>query len=533
VPIADDVKLAPGVRVLHPALVNLYGCSLGEETQVGPFVEIQRGVVVGRRCKISSHSFLCEGVTLEDGVFVGHGVTFTNDRRPRACNDAGELATPADWTLEPTRVCEGASIGSHATILPGVTIGAGALVGAHAVVTRDVPPGVVVVGNPARVVPPSPKKTGGLGGKLPPNPNSSNPTSNSNSPNPSSDQPLSVAVIGYGYWGPNLARNVAACPHTRLAAVCDADPARLALAGQRHPEAFLCQRAEELWGLDELEAVAVATPVASHHALALAALRAGKHVWVEKPLAASSEQAQELIEVAEALGLTLLVDHTFIYTGAVQKIRQLVEGGELGRLRYYDAVRVNLGLFQQDVNVLWDLAAHDLSIMDYLFGGRPPKAVSATGLAHVAGRPENIAYLTCFFEDDFLAHVHVNWLAPVKIRRTLVGGDRKMIVYDDLEPSEKVKVYDKGLTELRSPEDLHQVRIGYRTGDMWAPVLDDTEALAREVAHFAACVRAGARPLTDGHAGLRVVQILEAANRSMHKRGEPVGLDLETDLMLK
>jgi predicted dehydrogenase len=300
----------------------------------------------------------------------------------------------------------------------------------------------------------------------------------------------------------------------------------LALARQRHPDAFVCQRAEELWGMDELEAVAVATPVASHHALALAALRAGKHVWVEKPLAASSEQARELIEVADALGLTLLVDHTFIYTGAVQKIRQLVEGGELGRLRYYDAVRVNLGLFQQDVNVLWDLAAHDLSIMDYIFDGRPPKAVSATGLAHLAGRPENIAYLTCFFEDDFLAHVHVNWLAPVKIRRTLVGGDRKMIVYDDLEPSEKLKVYDKGLTELRSAEDLHQVRIGYRTGDMWAPVLDDTEALAREVAHFAACVRGGASPLTDGRAGLRVVQILEAADRSMHKRGEPVGLDL-------
>jgi predicted dehydrogenase/acetyltransferase-like isoleucine patch superfamily enzyme len=551
VPIADDVKLAPGVRVLHPALVNLYGCTLGEETQVGPFVEIQRGVVVGRRCKISSHSFLCEGVTLEDGVFIGHGVTFTNDRRPRACNDAGELATPADWTLEPTRVCEGASIGSHATILPGVTIGARALVGAHAVVTRDVPPGAVVVGNPARVSP-SPKKTGGPGGEaaelgdlsksssfaaerpeirggnLPPNSTSPNSTSpNSTSPNStSSDQPISVAVIGYGYWGPNLARNLAACPHTRLAAVCDADPARLALARQRHPDAFVCQRAEELWGMDGLEAVAVATPVASHHALALAALRAGKHVWVEKPLAASSEQARELIEVADALGLTLLVDHTFIYTGAVQKIRQLVEGGELGRLRYYDAVRVNLGLFQQDVNVLWDLAAHDLSIMDYIFDGRPPKAVSATGLAHLAGRPENIAYLTCFFEDDFLALVHVNWLAPVKIRRTLVGGDRKMIVYDDLEPSEKLKVYDKGLTELRSAEDLHQVRIGYRTGDMWAPVLDDTEALAREVAHFAACVRGGASPLTDGRAGLRVVQILEAADRSMHKRGEPVGLDL-------
>jgi predicted dehydrogenase len=274
-----------------------------------------------------------------------------------------------------------------------------------------------------------------------------------------------------------------------------------------------------------VDAVLVATPVSTHFDLAMAALRAGKHVLVEKPLAPSSDQAMQLIETARALGLVLMVDHTFVYTSAVQKIHELVSAGSLGRLYYYDSVRVNLGLFQHDVDVLWDLAVHDLSIMDYVLG-REPTAVAATGVAHVPGRPVNTAYLTCFFEDDLIAHFHVNWLAPVKIRRTLIGGDRQMIVYDDLEPSEKVKVYDKGIT-LGSDagggmEHAYEQLVGYRTGDMRAPQLPLTEALRVEAQHFVECVATGRQPLTDGACGLRVVRILEAATRSLALRGVPV-----------
>jgi predicted dehydrogenase len=268
--------------------------------------------------------------------------------------------------------------------------------------------------------------------------------------------------------------------------------------------------------------VVVATPVSSHFALALAALEAGKHVLVEKPLTATADEARRLIDTAAARGLRLMVDHTFAYTGAVRRIRDLVREGALGRIHYYDSVRVNLGLFQHDVSVLWDLAVHDLAILDYVLGDGA-EAVSATGINHVPGQPENLAYLTVFFPDRRVAHVHVNWLAPVKVRRTLIGGSEKMIVYDDLEPSEKVKVYDKGLT-LDQPEGVYRMRIGYRTGDMWAPHLEPTEALRVEADEFVRCIETGSSPATDGHAGLRVVEILEAATRSMAGRGQPVEL---------
>ncbi|KAB8144414.1 Gfo/Idh/MocA family oxidoreductase [Chloroflexia bacterium SDU3-3] len=333
---------------------------------------------------------------------------------------------------------------------------------------------------------------------------------------------LNIGVVGYGYWGPNLVRNFAQTQGARVVSVCDPRPERRAAVTALYPAIIPTAAMAELLATD-IDAVAIATPVSSHFDLALQALQAGKHVFLEKPFTATAAQAERLIEEAERRSLVLMVDHTFLYTGAVQKIHQLVHSGSLGQLYYYDSVRINLGLFQHDVNVLWDLAVHDLSIMDYVLG-QQPVAVAATGVAHIPGQPENMAYLTCFFEQNLIAHFHVNWLAPLKVRRTLVSGSEKMIVYDDLEPSEKVKVYDKGVTLQNRPEDIYQMRVGYRTGDMHAPQVNLTEALQIEALHFAECVTQGARPLSDGLAGWRITRILEAADRSMQQRGQPIEL---------
>jgi predicted dehydrogenase len=306
-----------------------------------------------------------------------------------------------------------------------------------------------------------------------------------------------------------------------MAAVADLSPERLAQAASRYPSLRTTADYHEILADPKIDAVAIATPVSTHFALAREALRAGKHVLVEKPLAASSQEALQLIEEAERRKRVLLVDHTFVYTGAVRKIRELVASGDLGDIYYYDSVRVNLGLFQHDVSVIWDLGVHDLSIMDYVLG-QEPRAVSATGIRHVADRPESLAYLTLFFDGNLLAHFHLNWLAPVKVRKTLIGGSRKMIVYDDLEPSEKLKVYDTGITVNDSVESVYKTLISYRTGDMWSPRLDLTEALRSEAEHFRDCIEKGQRPITDGQAGLRVVRILEAASQSMAERGRPV-----------
>lgn len=329
---------------------------------------------------------------------------------------------------------------------------------------------------------------------------------------------IRVGVVGYGYWGPNLARNFNECPATALTVVADAVPARREAAARRFPGIRTVDSADALIASSDVDAVAIATPVATHAPLALAALRAGKHVLVEKPLASSVADAEAVVAEADRRGLTLMVDHTFVYTPAVRRIRQLIDEGELGDIYYYDSVRINLGLFQHDVNVLWDLAVHDLSIMDYVLG-RSAVAVSATGMSHVAGKPEDVAYLTMFFEGTLLGHVHASWLAPVKVRRTLIGGSRRMIVFDDLEASEKVKIYDRGISVDSSPENLYQVLVGYRSGDMWAPHLPVGEALQTEVAHFAECIASGTRPLTDGVAGLRVVRLLDAAAASLAVRG--------------
>jgi predicted dehydrogenase len=267
----------------------------------------------------------------------------------------------------------------------------------------------------------------------------------------------------------------------------------------------------------------------THFDLAMRALRAGKHVLLEKPMTASSAEAVILIDLAEKMNRVLMVDHTFVYTGAVRKIRELIQSGRLGDLYYYDSARVNLGLFQHDVDVIWDLAVHDLAIMDYVLD-QQPCAIAATGMSHVPGGPENIAYITAFFNDTLIAHLNVNWLSPVKIRRTLLGGRKQMIVYDDMEPSEKVKVYDKGITVTNNAESRYQRMIGYRTGDMYSPQLETTEALSTEARHFAECIQEGKRPITDGYAGLRVVRMLEAATQSMKARGALVNVPQPTVL---
>lgn len=334
---------------------------------------------------------------------------------------------------------------------------------------------------------------------------------------------LNIAVIGYGYWGPNIVRNFVEAPDADVLMVCDLDESRLEQAQKRYPAITTTTNPQDLFNNDAIDAVAVVTPVATHYDLALNALQSDKHVLLEKPMTATVEQAETLLKEAQKRGLTLMVDHTFVYTGAVRKIRELVNSGELGNVYYYDSTRINLGLFQHDVNVLWDLAVHDLTIMDYVLQEKPV-AVSATGISHVAGEPENVAYLTLFFKNNMIAHINVNWLAPVKVRSMLIGGSKKMIVFDDLQPSEKLKIYDKGITVSDAPESVYEMLIGYRAGDMWAPKLERSEALRVEALHFIECIKENKTPVTDGEAGLRVVRILEAANQSMLQQGARVAL---------
>jgi predicted dehydrogenase len=336
------------------------------------------------------------------------------------------------------------------------------------------------------------------------------------------EKKIGVGVIGYGYWGPNLARNFKETPGFDLLGVSDLKQERLDLARSRYSDLKIYTDHLDLLKNREIEAVALSTPTHTHFELGMAALKAGKHLLVEKPLASSVEQARQLVAEAEKQGRVLIVDHTFIYTEAVRALRELVEGESLGKILYYDAVRVNLGLFQQDINVLWDLAIHDLAIMDYVIPAKP-RAVSATGLAY-PHQHESISYITVFFDGDLIAHVHANWLAPVKVRRTLLGGTNKMVVYDDVEPIEKIKIYDKGISVSASVEDVYKSQIQYRMGDMHAPHLALTEALRTEIEHFRDCIRSGKKPLTNGQAGIRTIRLLEAASSSLKKRGEPVAL---------
>ncbi len=327
-------------------------------------------------------------------------------------------------------------------------------------------------------------------------------------------------MVGYGYWGPNLVRNLWEVPGTQVRWVCDSQADRLALAARRYPGLQVTTDIQEVLKDPQVDAVCVATPTSSHYPLGHQVLSSGRHLLIEKPLCDSSENAARLIDLAATKGLVLMVDHTFIYTPAVRCIRSVIDSGQLGRILYFDSTRVNLGLFQKDVNVLWDLAIHDLAILDFLLPGKRPVAVSATGISHFPRRPENMAYLTCFYQENLVAHIHANWLAPVKLRRTLIGGEKQMIVYDDLEPADKVKIYDKGVDAT----DSLDLRVNYRSGDCLAPKLPTGEALQAEVEHFFECVRDAKLPCSDGLAGLRCIQVVEAATRSMELRGQPIPL---------
>jgi predicted dehydrogenase len=332
---------------------------------------------------------------------------------------------------------------------------------------------------------------------------------------------LRFGVIGYGYWGPNVVRNLHGIPGAELVSVCDKSSASRKRAHKAYPSIYVSADATEVITSPEVDVVAIVTPVWTHFELAKAALENGKHVFVEKPFTSNIAQAEQLIELAQQKNLKIMVDHTFLFTGAVKKIKQLLQQGGLGKLYYYDSTRVNLGLFQHDVNVVWDLAPHDLSIMDYLIE-RSPEALVATGQKHLNGF-EDVAYITLYFPDSIIAHVNVNWLSPVKVRTTLIGGEKKMLLWNDLEADEKVKVYDKGV-DITNQEGLYERLVNYRSGDMWAPQIEQVEALRSELMYFVDCISDDRQPLNDGAAGLRVVKILEAANKSLRKRGALVYL---------
>jgi predicted dehydrogenase len=332
---------------------------------------------------------------------------------------------------------------------------------------------------------------------------------------------IRIGVIGFGYWGPNIVRNFQGIPDCEVVAVSDLDPVALQRAQHAYPRLQHMSDPLQLLESPGVDAVAVITPVWTHFELAKKALENGKHIFVEKPFTSTSADAEELIQLAEKKHLKIMVDHTFLFTGAVKKIRQLVDDDVLGRLYYYDSTRVNLGLFQHDVNVIWDLAPHDLSIMDFLIKSKP-QGISATGATHL-NTHEDVAYITVYFPDNVIAHINVNWLSPVKIRTTLLGGEKKMLVWNDLEADEKLKVYDRGV-QVSNGSGVYELLVSYRTGDMWSPKIEQCEALRLESSHFVDCVLNDKSPITDGVAGLRVVKMLEAANQSVAQRGRQIPL---------
>jgi predicted dehydrogenase len=335
-----------------------------------------------------------------------------------------------------------------------------------------------------------------------------------------------MGVIGYGYWGPNIVRNLHGLDNCQVLSVCDKSPAALARARKLYPGVHLTTDFAEILTSSDIDAVAVVTPVWTHYDLAKAALQNGKHVFVEKPFTSTAAQAKELIELADRKNLKIMVDHTFLFSGAVRKIREIVDAGTLGPLYYFDSTRVNLGLFQHDVSVVWDLAPHDLSIMDYVIAERP-EAVVATGAKHLNGVAD-MAFITIYFPGNIIAHVNVNWLSPVKVRTTLIGGKDKMLVWNDLEADEKIKIYDKGV-QMTSGEGVYDLLVSYRSGDVWAPKCQQTEALKVELEYFVDCIVRDEIPINDGFAGLRIVQLLEAAERSLSERGSIITLSKMAD----
>ena len=333
-------------------------------------------------------------------------------------------------------------------------------------------------------------------------------------------KPVRFGVIGFGYWGPNVTRNLILIKETEVKTICDLNPATLQRAADFYPAVGLTQDPEEVFNEPEIDVVAVITPVSTHFPLAKRALECGKHVFVEKPFTFNVKQAEELITLAEEKGLTIMVDHTFLFTGAVRHIKKEIDADNVGQIYYYDSTRVNLGLFQQDVNVIWDLAPHDFSILDFLITKKPLK-LSALGIDHFDRGNENIAYVTIYFEDNLIAHFNFNWLSPVKVRNTLIGGSKKMVVWDDMLRDEKIKIYDKGV-DVNSKEGLYRSLIDYRLGDMYSPRIDPSEALKQELIYFVECLQQGKTPINDGHAGLRIVRLLEAADTSLKRGGKVI-----------
>jgi predicted dehydrogenase len=331
---------------------------------------------------------------------------------------------------------------------------------------------------------------------------------------------LNIGVIGYGYWGPNIVRNFNGASGAQVKMVCDVNQQVLNKAKKIFPHIETTTDMEELLRSPDIDAVAIVTPVSTHYKIAQKALKRKKHIFIEKPFTFTSSEAEELIEMAESKDLKIMVDHTFLYTGAVRKIKQLVDENTLGKLLYFDSTRVNLGLFQHDINVLWDLACHDISIMLHIMK-EWPSAVIATGTVHFKNDQENVAYLTFYFPSRMIAHINVNWLSPVKIRTTLIAGEKKMLVWNDIDPDEKIKIYDKGVN-IESKEGQYKLLVDYRSGDIWVPKLEQTEALKRMAESFVDYVEHGTKIINDGYAGLQVVKLLQAANRSLKNMGETV-----------
>lgn len=332
---------------------------------------------------------------------------------------------------------------------------------------------------------------------------------------------INLGVIGFGYWGPNIVRNFNSIEGVRVAMICDKNQSSINRAKKAYPHIEITTDCSDILESPNIDAIAVITPVSTHFELAKKALENGKHVFVEKPFTVTVSEAEALIELAEKKNLTIMVDHTFIFTGAVRKIKHLINTHELGDLYYYDSVRVNLGLFQSDVNVIWDLAPHDFAIMDFLISEKPV-AITANAKAHVNGF-EDTAYITAHFNNNMIAHFNVNWLSPVKVRTTLIGGEKKMLVWNDTEPDEKIKIYDRGV-EVKSKEGVYNLLVSYRSGDMWVPKVEQTEALKIEAEYFIRCISNNERPINDGYAGLRVVNMLDACDKSLKNNGQMINI---------
>jgi predicted dehydrogenase len=331
---------------------------------------------------------------------------------------------------------------------------------------------------------------------------------------------IKIAIIGYGYWGPNLVRNFANAKDCKVHTVVDFRTERLDIAKRNHTQINTSNNTDDIFNNNDIDAIVIATPVFTHFDLAKRAIENGKHVLLEKPMTSSVQEAEQLIELADKYQKVLMVDHTFLYTGAVQKMKKMIDANEIGNVKYFDSTRINLGLFQPDVNVLWDLAPHDISILNYLINEKP-YSVQATGISHTNNGIENIAFLTVNYNSDFIAHFNCSWTSPVKIRMMLIGGDKKMVVFNDLEPTEKIKIYDTGYYH-KTDEEKNRILVDYRAGDIFIPKIENKEALAGMAADFVSAIINNSTPISNYQSGLDVIKILEASQKSIKNKGKEI-----------